>query len=467
MEYIGLQSIKNSYATTLASDGENEKAARIINSKNIDPIFNGFSVHPDDEPELLALNTALGDISLDIQALQHEMASAATNFLGLMSTAKIQLESVDEQLTAEEDRIKDMNVICGNINEFYSIKTFSQKDFTGQFGIEKGNTYTASKVSAQPVNLAVQQVAGNGYEGNAYVYRNNAFVQSSLDTSSRDNMTDDSDVTVYEYSRLTASKEDAYPVDVNFDNEEAECGIVIMGDNIFSALSLNSDQEDIIVQDVLTSQDHGASFVSCLKNPIAINNPDEKYKNYDYAYKSNVLAFPSTQYVKLILKSGGTTSDTLAFTQVDTSDAKNPVKKNIELNNTKRHSIRINGIKAFASQYGEGAQFSTGELITTPVNSIAIFGNEYVPPHYPGTQNYFQYILTVNGIGYEIIPINSNRDGVKVIRCSEYSAADDYAIHINESIKSAVLSVVIKNPDESSTPYLSNLKLCLGKAEEK
>ena len=107
------------------------------------------------------------------------------------------------------------------------------------------------------------------------------------------------------------------------------------------------------------------------------------------------------------------------------------------------------------------------ELISEPVESIAIFTSEYVPSHFPDNQDYIQYILTINGIDYNIVPINSNKEGIKVIRSSKLMSLDTYAEHIGESIKSASLSIIINTPDSYTTPYVSNVKICYGKAVSK
>ena len=44
---------------------------------------------------------------------------------------------------------------------------------------------------------------------------------------------------------------------------------------------------------------------------------------------------------------------------------------------------------------------------------------------------------------------------------------DTYAEHIGESIKSASLSIIINTPNSYTTPYVSNVKICYGKAVSK
>ena len=85
-------------------------------------------------------------------------------------------------------------------------------------------------------------------------------------------------------------------------------------------------------------------------------------------------------------------------------------------------------------------------------------------PTYFTEGTYIQYILTVNGKDYEVVPINSNAAGTKVIRFSNYTVNDSYVEHLKETIKSASLKVIIHAAQDGSTPYINNLKVCLGKA---
>lgn len=142
----------------------------------------------------------------------------------------------------------------------------------------------------------------------------------------------------------------------------------------------------------------------------------------------------------------------------------------IPLQNTKRYVIRVNDIIAFTSTYNAESYLETSELISGPVDCIAVFSNEYYPPGFPsdaaiyGFPDYLIYTLTVNGKDYTVVPVNSHKSGIKIIRYSDYTITEDYTVHVNEPIKTASLKVKFRTPNLSYSPYLSNLKICLGKA---
>lgn len=465
MDYVGLRSIKDAYAESLAQQGEIQRACEICASDTEIPVFRGYSVHPEDEPSLEDINRAIAEIAVDITAVRRECLAAATRFGELMATVNLQMDAADELLTAEENRIKDLNVICGNYQEFTSVKALTKEDFSGDFSMENGNVFTAKKDGTRKTKLAVIQVGGNGYEGNAYVKNpsGDGFLEDTVFTGHRENMIDGSGITAYEYSRLTTTGEAKFPPDVNFDQQEAECAVTFKGDDLFTVLKVESTRYGMTVTDILTSS-NGATFESCWDKERTIFNSDEQYHDNAYVYGSGILAFPATQYLKVVFRSGGAEPDAIAFSEIDASDAEKPV---VNLPNTKRHVVRLENIEAELNTYMTSCALATGELVSASVESIAVFANEYLPPNYPKQGGYVQYILTVNGKDYEIVPINSYRSGVKVIRCTHSSVLDDYVVHVDESIKSARLTMIIQSADGCSTPYVSNLKICLGKAEVK
>ena len=470
MEYVGIDAIRNSYVDELIKDEQTEKALALNSKSYSDPFFEKMYVHPESEPNLNQLNGALSDIFVDLLAIRNESQSSGTLYKELMESVKTRLDAVDLQLLAEEERVKDINTICGNYKNFVTVKTLDFSLLNGSFSRHGNYTFSCAGTT-QKVSPFIIDVSGNGYEGNKYVMSNNTFVANSMDTSNRNYMIDDSVITAYEYSRLTMNeRESKYPVDANFDNEEATCSVTLGCENDFSTVNISSDMDTVIIKDVLISYDGGGTFESVMpQQSIAINNMDEKYTNANYIYGSGIISFPMTKCVKIVFQSNNVTSETIGFDWVDVSHSTsdNTVKVRTTLNSAKRHVIRINNIELTSGQYNSSGKITTDELVinNTPVKSIAIFANEYVPSFFPSSDVYFRYTLNVNGVDHKIVPLNSDREGTKVIRFLENASADAYVEHINESIKTAKLTIMLYTANTSYTPYLSNLKICFGEAE--
>lgn len=462
MEYIGLKSIKEEYANMLLVSNK-DKANTIFASATDTPVTEPLEIHQEEEIQLDTLNNQLTDIAVDLQALNYEALEATKNYSTLMTDIVTRLNAVDDALEAERNRIQDMNIICGNYNEFTTVKEIRTSEIYGTVGLLGDYIFTAHTDNAKVGNFGVTFVDGNGIEGNKFVYNDKQFASNAINSSNQQNIYDGNPLTYYEYSRLTAigNKLDTTPAEINFDQEEARCSINIRCEDEISMLHLDIDS-NVILEDVLFSDD-GIIYKSTWTTPKEINNINKSYIDPNYIYGTGVISFPPSQYVKLQLASNGASNDKLAFLFTDTTDAQKPIERIIELLNAKRHVIRISDITAHVGTFTEG-YLQTKELISSnPVQSIAVFANEYIPEYFPNDKTYIQYILTINGIDYNIVPINSQKQGTKVIRVSNYSIIDDYIVHINETIKSASLKIIIKTMDTNVTPYVSNLKICFGK----
>ena len=103
------------------------------------------------------------------------------------------------------------------------------------------------------------------------------------------------------------------------------------------------------------------------------------------------------------------------------------------------------------------------ELITDgEVNVISLFCSSYLPAGIKESD--LQFILTINGKDYEVVPVNSQRNGKKIIRFSQGTMKSDYTEYLTEPIKSAKLTVIMKSRN-GITPYINNLKILIGDEE--
>lgn len=462
MARVDAAAIRAAYCTQLLKDGEEERALALNEAATYSPISTLLTLHPEDEPSLKAINTHLVEIGLDILIANNEIAAAGTAYTELLSDVKQRLEAVDRILLTEECRLQDMNMLCGQNTDICRVVALSADDFSGRFSTDGEATFMLYATSAKAVDLTVVAVAGNGYEGNDYVYHEGKFLKEVIDTSDRALLCDESDTTAYEYSRLTvdpASKA-AHP-QLNRDDREAQCAIVLYGQEAFNIVKIASDMECLRLLDVLVSDDDGATYTSVLKHAIELHNRLASYSSADYIYGSGLIAFPSTRYLKLVFSSDGASQERIAFRSpaVSAGAAKDAVEV---VDGARRRVVRINHIEAKTSKFVQESTLKTGNLVDDPVESIAIFANEYIPAHFPA-DNCFSYVLTVNGTDYPIIPINSQTNGVKVIR-KEESGANEYTRAIGEAIKSAYLTVKIHSSLGNQTPFLSSVKVCYGRA---
>lgn len=462
MEYLGISSIKNAYAEEIINT-DKEKAERIVKSDITAPIFNNVYVHGEDQVPVSDVNGFLTDITMDIESLEQELASASSRYSALLSSVKTRLNAIDDILTAEEERIMDMNAICGNYDEFVRVISYGTGDVKGTASAVNKKIFCAQASGISDITFDITNVDGNGYEGNDYVTLNGeTLLIDTIDTSDRENMIDGDSTTSYEYSRINASgiKDSAEPDDIVHDSEDVKCVISLKSDTAFSMLSFDCTGKTT-VENVYYSDDDGYNYNSTMVKPMKLNDVEAKYNDTSFFEGTNIVCFPSTKYLKLSLSSSEITDDSICFEKTEAVDENTTEVTLVPLENAFRKRIKINELTAAAGSFSTGT-IEIDNIISTPVKSIAVFANEWTPGYISSSDTLITYKLTINGEEYDVVPLNSNKEGIKVIRFGASSLNDSYAESIDETIKSASLSIVIDVPDTTTSPFLSNLKICLG-----
>ena len=132
----------------------------------------------------------------------------------------------------------------------------------------------------------------------------------------------------------------------------------------------------------------------------------------------------------------------------------------IIVNSAKRHAIKINDITLSSNAYSSQSYFSTDNLISGESKySIAVFANVYIPSKLK--DNSVEFVLTVNGEDYDVIPINVVGSGKKILRYSQGKSKTEYTEILSEPIKSAYLTVKMTGKADL-TPFVGNIKILLG-----
>lgn len=324
METRYISSMKKAYADLLLENGDPDRAMEVAVADTYTPIMKLREAHPEEEPEPKDFNTILNEVVYDTSILKVEYASMGYAFKELMSGTVQRLKSVQKDLAAEKERQQDINLLCNRYTEFGRVLILSSTDFEGGLPGED-NIFHAAVENANAVTLKVVTVEGNGYEGNKYVYKNEAFLEETINTANRKYINDGSDIPLYEYSRITASnsEKDVFPL-VNFDSVEAECAITLQATTKVNNLKIESSSKDTLLADLFVSDD-GIQFHSVIKEPIDFNNADKKYELANYVPGSGIIAFPNSNYVRVVLRSNAVTDDVIAFSKTDIASATGPV----------------------------------------------------------------------------------------------------------------------------------------------
>ena len=442
-----------------------------------DPYYLGFAMHPEEGREA-KINDELLKIKNDLTQIDTALITAGNQVYSLMTNTILRLNNIYTNIIMEKERYQDMQMLCNKYTDYDKVRTLDNTDFKGSFVYEEGD-FAPSRSSSKSVNLHVIDVYGNGYEGNKYVYKDYMYTQKVLDTSVRANITDDKITSYYEYSRITVNNmEDAQISDFNKDNKEAQCTITFRAEEAINEIDIKSDDSTVVITNIAYSV-NGVDFIDMSIPYISINNKLDSYENYGYVYGSGRIIFPQRiQLFKITFQSNGYKNDAIAYQKTllatdsisSTDPWVDPLSEELDsddlieevttlIKSGQRHVIKINQVKAYMYQYASKSKIQSVEVLNQEVCSIALFANVYVPQGL--NDDAVKFILTINGHDYDVVPINSHMNGIKIIRFSTGDSKSPYTQRIGEKIKSAYLTVVFSN-ESKIAPRINNIKILYG-----
>lgn len=431
----------------------------ITKSLTTDMVYEKTFIHPEEYGNE-KINDAFSKGFIDVTNIDIKLKELAIKTEDVLSRTVKRLDVVKDTINAEKERLQDISMLCNAKTDYDNVIPLKDNNFTGTFTYEDGVFYSGLTASST-VKFMVDDITGNGYEGNKYVLKDNKYLENVLSTKSRTALYDSNISSYWEYSRITASSSEPYLIaDFNTDDAEAKSTVTLKFASIANEVSIKTTVDNIRVTGIRYSID-GVNYKDVAMLPFTINNKDDSYKNEGYIYGSSVISFPSSKYLKITFESIGYTNDIIAFerTEADSNENINTITTIVPT--AKRHAIKINDIYVKNKNFISESTMKTNELITqdTDVYAISVFANVYYPTGLSADN--VKFILTVNGTDYEVKPVNSHDNGTKIIRFSQGKMPTEYTQYIGEKIQSAYLTVVMKSRNQL-TPYINNVKILLG-----
>ena len=472
--------LRKEYADAMNKAPFND-AARMESIKNTPlnkTIFEDYDFQAEEEPNRKTLLRAAMDASMEIATLDNEIINATDKYARLIASTIGRMNAVKERIQRNKERAADIEFAQNAYTGLKNVLQITEDDVTGNFGYYN-RTFMASPQTIRQVLFSVEKVTGNGYSGNSYVLDDdNNFIESYDDRSLLANISDDSALTVYEYSRLCSRKGRAYyiessqpengmtaPYEVNYDDKDAVCTLTIHteGGTPVNMLAVDKMSDDLQILSLQTSSD-GVRYSSVITNTVDLGS--DMYHAENYIPGSNIVCFPQAAHIKLTLSSGSVNaSENLAIEKVDISDGI-PVKSKMLLQDVVRKTISIGGIRLYSGSFSSSVMHTGNIAPKNGCKRIAVFCNEYIPEtdeeKNDKKEDPLILKLYVNGAMHVVKPINSNEDGTKLITSAESGYGDNNVLHISEPIKTAQLEIEF-NPQKSGlTPFVGNLKVIVG-----
>ena len=440
-----------------------EKRALLLSDYT--PKYEQLYIHPE-EGEDFRINSALEDIKSDIDKIDKLLIDKGNAVNDLLADTIDRLDLVKSKILTEKERIQDIKMLCNKYTDFDKVITIDNKNAYGQYNYAD-NSFLSQVKSYKKNVLHIDDIVGNGSEGNKYIFLNGSYVQNSLNTANRMALIDGSVNSYWEYQRITASATEKYLIhDFYPDSEEAKCTITLISTDKMNQLQILTPIDSTKVIGLQYSNDN-INYTAMTIPDITFDKLDS-YENTGYIYGSNIISLPNCYCAKITLQSNSSSNDIVAYERsmftddtFDKEEANDVQTETTFIESAKRHVIKINDILAYSNLYAGNSYFKTDNLVdgTDDVYAVSVFANVYLPSQL--SDDSVEFILTVNGVDHEVQPINSELDGVKIVRYSKGKSKTEYTDLTDEVINSVVLTVKIKS-SKNLTPYINNVKVLLG-----
>lgn len=293
-------------------NGNHEKANELIENDFYSPLFLCKEYHPETEPDENEVNEDIKDILNDLLIVDWELILLAIQYENMLASSVEKLKITKNEILSAREKIMDMNMICSEDNEFYSVRSITNDLFTKPALNDKG-VLTAKESGSSNVSFSIKNIMGNGIEGNDYIYKDGKFISEEHRTGISDYMMDGNPSTVYEYQKLNAkpNETDLFS-DLSLDNTEAFFTITLESSELISAINIISPQSNIIIEEMEVSQNN-KDYLQVNDKKLHINKRDESYKNPEYIYGTGIIAFPLSRFIKITFSSDGYTGEQIAY----------------------------------------------------------------------------------------------------------------------------------------------------------
>ena len=458
MELESVASIRSQYRSLLGGDKRYEAVLERLTVKpDQEPIVSIQGVEAEADLSYRDEQRQLSEILLDLHAINNGIVELKDIIKATTESLDASLDTIRKAVAKQRTQAEDACILCGTGSLYSAVVPIDASYFTdGAMETIGDKTFGAMPVSLDQIAYDIVNVTGNGYSGNAFVYqKDGTFQNEKNDRSVLEYIIDNNDLTVYEYSRIsTQDKTEALSGIINYDDKPVECVLTLHAVQPVSKAVLHLDDTGIVIKKIEVSDD-GLNYRTCRDTGLRVNDKSEIYSSYDYIFGCPVLCFPYAAFIRLTLSNAASMDDEIAILEDDGSITQYPAAY--------RKKIGIRGIELYAAQY-EPCTFISSEILSDcAVDKISLFVSEYIPDHFSGT-DFIIYSLLVNGQEYSIVPANTGQEGITLIKYAENTTVtDNHTILINETIRSVQVKITIQPYNGNETPYISNLKLCIGK----
>ena len=175
MELESIAKIKKQYINALTSEAEYLDILENMKERNEDsPISYFRALNPEDVPNYNNEERELQEILLDLAALDSGTIEIKDYVDSLFNRIDSCVELVAKAVKKEDERIRDINMLCGQSSEYNMVIPIYITDFSeseDSFESLDDKTVGASLLSNREVSYKITSLSGNGLPRDTFSYR--------------------------------------------------------------------------------------------------------------------------------------------------------------------------------------------------------------------------------------------------------------------------------------------------------
>lgn len=150
--------------------------------------YSEYFIHPE-ECGNEKINEAIQKSNDDIHTLDTKIKDLGNQTNELLERTVKRLEVVMDTINSEKERLQDIVMLCNLKTDYENAISLKDSDFDGKFEYENG-VFSCKTASVSNVNASIQEVNGNGYEGNKYVKNSEGYQDKVIATNNRHSAVD-------------------------------------------------------------------------------------------------------------------------------------------------------------------------------------------------------------------------------------------------------------------------------------
>lgn len=130
------------------------------------------------------INTVIKKSNEDIHLIDAKIKDLGKQTNELLERTVKRLEVVMDTINSEKERLQDIIMLCNLKTDYENAISLKDSDFNGKFTYENG-VFSCKTANISNVVSSIEEVNGNGYEGNKYVRSNTSYQEKVIPTNSR------------------------------------------------------------------------------------------------------------------------------------------------------------------------------------------------------------------------------------------------------------------------------------------